>query len=162
MKYINKELLNNVSKEAKLSPRKRGNHNFHENLDERVHRMLNALELGTYIQPHKHEDPDKTEAFIILRGKVLVIIFDDSGEIKEFVLLSAKDGNFGIEIPPRVWHSLISMEGGSVIYEVKDGPYSVIDDKNFAPWAPKEGADAIQLAGRSAPSAQALGGVMEV
>jgi cupin fold WbuC family metalloprotein len=139
MKYINEQLLNNLSNRAKESARKRMIHNFHDSLDERVHRMLNALELGTYVQPHKHETPDKTEAFIILKGKVLVVIFNDNGEIKEFVLLSAKDGNFGIEIPPRVWHSLIAMEEGSVIYEVKDGPYSVTNDKDFAPWAPREG-----------------------
>jgi cupin fold WbuC family metalloprotein len=139
MKYINKQIINNVSTQAKSSSRKRMIYNLHDSLDERVHRMLNAMELGTYIQPHKHENPDKTEAFVILKGKVLVIIFDDFGEIMEFMLLSAKDDNFGIEIPPKVWHSLISMEDGSVIFEVKDGPYSVVNDKNFAPWAPKEG-----------------------
>ena len=139
MKYINNKLLGDITILARNSSRKRKNYNFHISLDERIHRMLNVFEIGTYVQPHKHENPDKTETFIILKGKVLVVIFNEVGDITEFTLLSANEGNYGIEIPPRVWHSLIAMENHSVVYEVKDGPYSEITDKNFASWAPKEG-----------------------
>ena len=43
------------------SPRLRLNHNFHDDLADPINRMLNALEPGTYLQPHKHENPDKLD-----------------------------------------------------------------------------------------------------
>lgn len=139
MKLINNSLIEKVVSEAKVSPRKRMNHNFHETLDANVQRMLNVLEVGTYIQPHKHENPDKFEAFIILAGRILVVEFDDFGNITSNCLLSASDGVFGTEIAPKVWHCIVAIDPGSVVYELKDGPYSPLNDKNFAPWAPKEG-----------------------
>jgi cupin fold WbuC family metalloprotein len=139
MIQINHNLLQNTILQAKDSNRKRKNFNFHETLDAKVQRMLNAIEPDSYVQPHKHEDPDKVEVFIILTGKILVIQFDDLGNITEHIVLSNHTGNFGVEIPSKTWHSIISLESGTVVYEVKDGPYSPIDDKNFALWAPKEG-----------------------
>jgi len=108
-------------------------------MDENVHRMLNALEPGTYVQPHKHEDPDKMEVFLILKGKALVAEFDENGQITAYSLVSASEGIYGTEIAPRTWHCIISLETGTVVYEVKDGPYSPVNDKHFATWAPKEG-----------------------
>ncbi len=99
--------------------------------------MLNAVEPGSYVQPHKHENPDKREVFILLRGKMAVVFFDDDGNITENLILDNKE-NYGVEIPPAVWHTIIALERGTVVYEVKDGPYSPSDDKNFASWAPKE------------------------
>jgi cupin fold WbuC family metalloprotein len=139
MILINNEIVTKTINEAKNSPRKRKNHNFHKSLDANVQRMLNAIEPETYVQPHKHEVPDKMEVFIALKGKILVIEFDNIGNITDFMVISSEGDNYGIEIEPRTWHSIISLESGSVVYEIKDGPYSPIDDKNFAPWAPKEG-----------------------
>lgn len=139
LKIISPDLLNGLTQKAKQSPRRRLNHNFHDDLADPINRMLNALEPGTYIQPHKHENPDKREIFIVLRGSLVVAFFDDSGKVIEFVLLDPKNGNYGVEVPVGTWHSLFTLEPGTVIYEVKDGPYSPLDDKNFAPWAPREG-----------------------
>jgi cupin fold WbuC family metalloprotein len=124
---------------ADKSQRRRINYNFHEQLDDLLQRMMHAMNPGTYIQPHKHENPDKREAFIILTGRVAVIEFDNKGAILNHLILDRSIGNYGTEIPAGTWHSLIALKAGSVVYEVKDGPYSPIDDKNFAPWAPKEG-----------------------
>lgn len=139
MKVINNKLIEDVVAEAKKSSRRRKNYNFHESLDANVQRMLNAIEPGTYVQPHKHENPDKVEAFLILKGKALVAEFNDNGDITSFSIVSPSDGVYGTEIAPCTWHCIISLEPGTVVYEVKDGPYSPIDDKNFATWAPKEG-----------------------
>ncbi|MBL7967347.1 MAG: WbuC family cupin fold metalloprotein [Prolixibacteraceae bacterium] len=138
-KKISQQLLDDLTQKAKQSPRRRLNHNFHEDLADPINRMLNALEPGTYIQPHKHENPDKREVFIVLRGSLVVVFFDDSGNVTEFVLLDPENGNYGVEVPVCTWHSLFALEPGTVIYEVKDGPYSPLDDKNFASWAPREG-----------------------
>ena len=136
---INQDFIRQTSDKAKTSARKRMNYNFHKEDAATLQRMLNAIEPDSYIRPHKHENPDKVEAFFVLKGKMAVIEFDDSGEIVDYIILDSSLGNFGCEIPARTWHSIISLEIGSVAYEVKDGPYNPIDDKNFASWAPVEG-----------------------
>jgi len=140
LKIIDRELLNMVSDKAKASPRLRMNHNFHDDYTDPINRMLNALEPGTYCRPHKHEYPDKREVFMVLRGKFAVFFFDDLGMVTQIVKLSQADGVYGVDIPPRTWHTLVCLEPGSVSYEVKDGPYFKPDDKDFAPWAPEEGS----------------------
>ena len=65
---IDKQLLDEVSRQAKDSPRLRMNYNFHLSLEDKCHRMLNAIEPGTEIPIHRH--PDKDESFVVLRGKV--------------------------------------------------------------------------------------------
>lgn len=138
VKVISQELFNTVAKEAEISVRRRKNYNFHDDYSDPINRMLNALEPDSYCQPHKHEDPDKREVFLVLQGRFAVFFFDDSGNITKTIKLSAKDGNYGVDIAPGVWHTLVSLESNSVAYEIKDGPYEKPKDKNFATWAPKE------------------------
>lgn len=135
---IDKEVLNCVIQQAKSAPRKRKNYNFHETFGDPINRMLNAVEPGSYVQPHKHEDPDKREVFLLLKGRMAVVFFDNNGNVNDHIILDNKE-NFGVEIPPSAWHTIIALETGTIVYEIKDGPYSVSDDKNFANWAPKEG-----------------------
>jgi cupin fold WbuC family metalloprotein len=143
MKNISKSLLDDVSHQAKESARLRKNFNFHETAEDTLHRMLNALEPDTYVQPHMHKNPDKREAFVILRGKALVITFDNEGKVTARTVIEPGGENLGVEIPAGEYHTIIALKPGTVVYEVKDGPYKVSDDKNFAPWAPAEGdADA--------------------
>ena len=137
---INDDLLNELSAKARKSLRLRMNHNFHTGPEDKLQRMLNAMEPGTYIRPHKHENPDKREAFFALRGTLCVIEFNALGEVTDHTILSVEKVNYGAEIAERTWHSIISLESGSVAYEVKDGPYNPLDDKDFAPWAPAEGS----------------------
>lgn len=118
---IDKELLDKVSEQAKDSPRLRMNYNFHQSLEEKCHRMLNAVEPGTVVPIHKH--PTKAESFVILRGKVRVTTHNDDGSIIEDVVLSQECGNYGVDIPKNVWHKLESLESGSVIFECKEGPF---------------------------------------
>ena len=121
MKTIDVELLNQVSAQAKASERLRMNYNFHESLDDKCHRMLNAVEPGTQVPIHRH--PTKDESFVILRGKVRVTTYNDDGSIIEDVVLSQESGNYGVDIPKNVWHKLESLESWSVIFECKEGPF---------------------------------------
>lgn len=98
------------------------------------------MEPGTYIQPHRHINPAKREVFMVLQGTLAVIIFNDQGKIISATILNISEGCYGVEVAPGEWHTIIAMEKGSVAYEFKDGPYNAADDKNFAPWAPTEGA----------------------
>lgn len=140
MRKINNELLNRISAEARESQRRRKNFNFHSESDDPLQRMLNALEPDTYIQPHRHINPDKREAFLILRGAICLIEFDEWGKIVDHFVMKAGSGDEGAEITPGVYHSLISLEPGTIIYEIKDGPWDINTDKEFAPWAPNEGS----------------------
>ncbi|MFA6079121.1 MAG: WbuC family cupin fold metalloprotein [Candidatus Omnitrophota bacterium] len=140
MLKINSKLISGACEKARTSARKRATHNFHSSPGDPIQRFINAIEPDTYIRPHKHENPDKREIFIILRGQALALEFDDSGKVKDFIILGAGTANSGVEFAPRVWHTIIALEEGTAVYELKDGPYLPIDDKNFAPWAPKEGA----------------------
>ena len=139
MIHIDLGIINPLVEQAKLSSRRRNNFNFHKEASDPMHRMLHGMESDTYVQPHKHQDPDKREAFIILRGRVLVIEYNDEGDIRDWLLMDPFKGSYGVEIPPQTWHNLICIESGSVVYEVKDGPWDPADDKFFAGWAPREG-----------------------
>lgn len=136
MKRIDEPLLNETTELAKQSPRLRMNYNFHEELNDPVNRLLNAMEPGTYLRPHRHQNPDKDEMFLLLRGKVAVFIFDEDGEIEETCLLDPAKGMYGVEIKAGVWHGLLVLESGSVIYEVKQGPFAPLSLENFASWSP--------------------------
>lgn len=146
MKLINEVLLNTVSGEAKENSRLRMNYNFHESMNSPIHRMLNALEPGTYLPPHRHKNPDKEEVYLVLRGSLLAVIFDNEGNITQKVNLNPAKGNYGIEIPATAWHTIVVLESNTVIYEVKQGPFSPLTPENLAPWAPvatdKEAVDA--------------------
>lgn len=118
---IDKALLDRVSERAKASPRLRMNYNFHQSLDEKCHRFLNAVEPGTEVPIHRH--PTKDETFVILRGKVKVTTHNYDGSIIENVVLCAEEGRYGVNIPKGVWHTLESLESGSCIFECKEGPF---------------------------------------
>ena len=120
MKLIDKQLLDDVSRQAQKSVRLRMNYNFHLSLEDKCHRFLNAVEPGTVVPIHKH--PTKDESFVILRGKVRVTTHNDDGSIIEDVVLSQESGNYGVDIPKNVWHKLESLESRSVIFECKEGP----------------------------------------
>lgn len=141
---INTALLDDLLRLARLAPRRRAILCLHDGDWEHAHRMLNALAVGTYIRPHRHEDKHKGEGFVILRGKLALLIFDDAGEVdfERSRVLSAESGCLGMDIPPGVWHSLVALED-SVIYEVKGQPaggYVSERDKDFALWSPLEGS----------------------
>jgi cupin fold WbuC family metalloprotein len=136
IKIIDRQLLDETTEKAKLSPRLRMNCNFHSELDDPVNRLLNAMEPGTYLRPHRHCNPDRDEIFLLLRGRVAILIFDDAGNVTEQAVLDPQQGCFGGEIPAGVWHGLLVLETGSVIYEVKQGPYAPLSPENMASWAP--------------------------
>ena len=121
MKVIDKCLLDEVSVKAKASPRLRMNHNFHQSLEDKCHRFLNAVEPGTEVPIHKH--PTKDETFVILRGKVRVTTHRDDGTIIDDIILCPEEGRYGVNIPKDVWHKLESLEENSVIFECKEGPF---------------------------------------
>ena len=118
---INQSTLDDLTRRAKSSPRLRMNYNFHQSLNDKCHRMLNAVEPGTVVPIHRH--PTKAESFVVLRGKVKVTTHNDDGSVIDSVVLDPTKGVFGIDIPKNVWHTIESLESGSVIFESKEGPF---------------------------------------
>jgi cupin fold WbuC family metalloprotein len=142
VQLVTRSLLDTTIARAKQSPRLRMNHNFHADDESNPHRFLNALLRGTYVAPHRHVTPPKPEVFLALTGKLAFFIFDDLGSITQCYHLGG-DGILGVDVEPGVWHSMAVLSESCVIYEVKPGPYSPISDKDFAPFAPREGDTAV-------------------
>jgi cupin fold WbuC family metalloprotein len=125
MKLIDDILLDLVSEKAAVSPRLRMNYNFHEHLDDKVQRLLNALEPGTELPVHRHKHTD--EMYILLRGKLIVKTYDDKGDLSNMISLSPREGKYGVNIPAGEWHTIEVLEKGTVIFELKEGPYAPLD-----------------------------------
>jgi len=134
---LNRGLLDDLIDRARRSPRLRVNHNFHASMDDNPHRFLNVMAKGTYVAPHRHLDPPKAESFVVLEGQVAFFIFDDSGNVARIELIGGDP--MGIDLVSGVWHTLTPVSEHAVCYEVKPGPYLASTDKDFAPWAPREG-----------------------
>ena len=131
--------LDQLSTAARRTRRLRLNRNLHA-VDDRVHRLLNAIEPGSYVRPHRHLDPPKTETVVVVRGSLGLVLFDESGVVAESVLLRAEpSGTFGADVPPGAIHSFVSLERGTVFFEVKEGPYVAPSGGDLPAWAPAEG-----------------------
>lgn len=128
--------------EARSAPRRRKNLNLHPTLSDPVQRLLNAFEPGTYVRPHRHGDPGKWEFFAILHGRALVLAFTDAGIVQERHELAPTGAVQVIEIAAGTWHTLAALESGTVLLEVKQGPYAPAEPRDFAPWTPPEGTPA--------------------
>lgn len=136
---IQSDTLTELSQAAKASPRLRKNVNFHTSNASSCHRLLNALEPGTYVQPHCHIDTEKDETIIALKGSFGILIFDWDGTVLEHVIMAANGANLGVTIPAGVFHSMVALESGSVFFESKAGPYAALTDAEKGLWAPAEG-----------------------
>ena len=126
MKLIDKSLLDTVTSGAKESNRLRMNYNFHDSLDAPCQRLLNALEPETIVPIHRHQHTSET--YILLRGKLRMMFYNDDKEIIEETILSSESANYGIHIPAGVWHAMEVLASGTVIFETKDGPYLPIQE----------------------------------
>ena len=134
---IDSDLFANMFKQADDSARKRSHHNLHAELTDPVQRLCVALKTGTYIRPHKHRAP-KWEMIIVLRGSILLLIFEEDGCVKDRIDISAKGDVKGIEIPADSWHTLIPTNDDVIILEIKQGPYIPALAGDFAQWSPEE------------------------
>lgn len=128
MKLIDQALLDQVSQKAQESPRKRMNHNFHETPEAGAQRLLNALEPGTELPIHRHLHT--AETYLVIRGKLRVLFYNDRKEMTESAELTPSSGHYGIHIAAGQWHTLEVLESGTVIFEVKDGPYTPLTEEN--------------------------------
>ncbi|MGB3224178.1 MAG: WbuC family cupin fold metalloprotein [Desulforhopalus sp.] len=141
---IGAKLIDQVVEGSRLSPRKRMILPFHKAPEAPMHRMLNAMQPYSYIQPHRHLHPPKAESVIVLQGSLLCFLFSPGGKVEEVHTLAAGSAVFGIDSEPGVFHTFLALAEDTVIFEVKPGPYQPGSDKDFAPWAPAEGSQDVK------------------
>lgn len=125
---INEELIKSVTLKAAESPRVRMNYNFHESLDDKCQRMLNVMLVGTKFVIHRHQNT--AETFVLLKGKLNLMFYNDKGEETERFLLDPNKGEYGIHIPVGQWHSLEVLEDAT-IFETREGPYSPLIENDI-------------------------------
>lgn len=140
MKIIDAALLDGISQGARQAPRLRKNHNLHPSDQSACHRLLNGIEPGSYIRPHRHLDPEKDEAFVMVRGSLGILIFDEAGAVTASVILRAAGDKVVADIPHGVYHTALSLESGTIFFEAKAGPYLPLSDQEKAHFAPEEGS----------------------
>ncbi len=117
MKIVDKKAIQSLCLEARKSPRLRQNLNLHNSYEDVSQRLLNAMEPGSYIRPHRHLGDSKEECFIGIQGRVALIIFDDKGSITSRIPLGPAEDTVCVDVPIGVWHTVVALEPRSVFFE---------------------------------------------
>jgi len=139
---IDAKLIKAKAAHAAESKRKREIHILHTGDEDTLQRMLNSVQPGSYIAPHRHTATPKAESFIVLQGSIAFVIFDDGPKHDEQAwLIDPKKGISGIDCREGLWHCFFALEPDTVIFEVKPGPFDCATDKEFATFAPHENDD---------------------
>ena len=124
---ITQAILDNLTEQAKASPRLRMNLDLRNGIDDQSQRMLNAIELGSVVPIHRHQK--SSETVVCLRGRVVEEYYDElERTCTEAIELSPNGPVVALNIPAGQWHTLRALESGSVILEVKDGAYEPLSD----------------------------------
>lgn len=135
IKQISQDNMCELITKAAHSPRLRQNLNLHPAPEDDVQRLAIAMEPGTYVRAHRH--PHTWELLIPLRGRFLVLIYDNDSKVTDRLWLGG-DTRL-LEIPANTWHSVLSLDEGGVIFEVKHGAYQPIVEKDHLPGSAPEG-----------------------
>ena len=124
---IDKHILDELTARAKESPRLRMNLDLRNSAADKSQRMLNAIEPGTVLPIHRHRTTSET--VVCLRGHFEEYFFDVSG-VRTLVVDMVPGGTV-LNIPAGVWHSLKSLESGTVLLECKDGPWEPLGEEDI-------------------------------
>ena len=121
---IDQIVLDTLTDQAKASPRLRMNLDLRNSAEDTSQRMLNAIEPGSVVPIHRHKKTSET--LVVLRGRIVEEFYNDAGECTERVEVSPTSSVCALNIPAGAWHTLQSLESGTVILEMKDGAYEPI------------------------------------
>lgn len=142
---ISDQLLATSISEAQQCSRGRKNFNFHPDNNYPAHRLLNAIEPGSYVRPHRHLSANKDETMLVLSGKLGFLSFDEAGHIIGQHILEAGGPLLGIDIQHGCYHTVLALEPNTVFFEAKAGPFEALTSEEIAAWAPAEGSEAAQI-----------------
>lgn len=116
---INEQILDELSEQAKKSPRLRVAMDLRNTAEDHSQRVLNAVEPGTFIPVHRHQNT--SEIVICVRGHFIEYFYDDNGQIIDTI--DMVPGGLVINVPKGCWHTIKVLESGTVLFEAKDGKY---------------------------------------
>ena len=116
---IDRHILDELTAQAKASPRLRMNLDLRNSPSDKSQRMLNAIEPGTVMPIHRHRG--SSETVVCIRGHFEEYFYDENGTLVETV--DMVPGGVVLNVPIGQWHSLKSLESGTVLLEAKDGAW---------------------------------------
>ena len=124
---ITQQILDELTAKAKASPRLRMNLDLRNSSEDQSQRMLNAIEPGSPLPIHRHQK--SSETVVCLRGRLVEEFYDElERRCTEAIELSPNGPNVALNIPVGQWHTVRALESGTVILEMKDGPYEPLAD----------------------------------
>lgn len=123
---------------SRTSPRRRIMQPIHRSNGGKVQRLINFMQPGSYVRPHRHTSTHAIETAIVIHGCVALFLFEDDGAVRDGALLRAGQPGCFVDLEPNVWHTFLPLEENTAVFEIKAGPYEAAADKEFAPWAPAE------------------------
>lgn len=125
---IDKDVLDNLSAQAKASPRLRMNYDLRNSAADGSQRMLNAIEPGSPLPIHRHRH--SSETVVCLRGRLQEVFYNEAGEETEVIELAPNGPVVALNIPIGQWHTVRVLESGTVILECKDGKYEPLGEED--------------------------------
>ena len=137
------DFMRALAEKAAAVPRRRQSHCLHPSQDAAVHRILNAMQPDSYVQPHAHSEPTKDETVVVLQGRMGLLEFDAQGTVLARFILGPGDV---VTIPAGVIHGWCCLEKDSVLFEAKAGPYAKPTGAECAAFAPAEGEPGVAAA----------------
>lgn len=122
--------MDSLTDQAKASPRLRMNLDLRNSTEDKSQRMLNAIEPGSLLPIHRHQKTSET--VVCLRGRLVEEFYDElERTCTDSIELSPKGPIVAVNIPAGQWHTVHSLESGTVIIEMKDGPYEPLSDADI-------------------------------
>jgi cupin fold WbuC family metalloprotein len=141
------DYLASLVDDADRSARARQHRNIHSSYEDPCQRFMNAIGMDSYIRPHRHAIDPKAETLIAVRGLFALVVFDDEGNVQEVIhfgtehYAKTQDLSVGVDLTPGIWHTIVALQPGSILLELKAGPFNPNAAKEPAPWAPDEGTE---------------------
>jgi cupin fold WbuC family metalloprotein len=151
MKVFSSQYFEDLVNEASQSQRLRAHANVHGSYADQCQKLFNAIQVDSYIRPHRHSLDPKDECLVAIKGLFGFIMFTEQGLIESVILFGSEKYSeklsipSGLELTSGVWHTVVSLAENSILFEVKKGPFEPTLAKEFAPWAPKEGDKNVNL-----------------
>ena len=144
MRTFSAEYLKDLTAQAQGNRRKRQHRNIHQSYADPCQRLFNAIEPASYIRPHRHVGDPGKELLIAVRGVMALLVFGDSGAVLDILHFGSEKYGTGLAVGAEVsafqWHTVIALQSGCMLLEVKAGPFDPSRAKDLAPWAPEEGS----------------------
>ena len=125
---ITNEFLDELTAQAKVSPRLRQAYDLRNTPDDKSQRMLNAVEPNSPEVIHRHRFTNETVA--ILRGSFQELFYNEDGTLQEEITLTPGGPVVAVNVPKGQWHTARALESGTVVLDCKDGPWEPLREEN--------------------------------